>query len=159
LEALWKSYGGVCAYLSIYLEEGVATKTVDHYKSKSKEPFKAYEWDNYRLAELSINRDKGEEVVLDPFTLKENTFYLYFSIGEIYPNPSLNSTDRQSAIKTIKYLKLNNPKRCNMRYNRWRKYREMIEAGISDEAAKLLEHHFREEAPFVHYEAQRQGLL
>jgi 5-methylcytosine-specific restriction endonuclease McrA len=67
LEQLHSKYGGVCAYVCVYIERISGTPSADHFVPKSADLKQAYEWDNYRLACLRMNARKNNyEDVLDP---------------------------------------------------------------------------------------------
>lgn len=155
--ALWRnciprlhsSYGGVCAYLSIYLEMETGAVTVDHFRPKSLVPALAYEWKNFRLCSLGANRRKGDFLdVLDPIGLAADTFLLDLGTGAIWPNPGLSLADASAALATIKRLKLDPPGCRKMRAGRFSVYLQNKDAAF-----------LKANSPFVWYEANRQGLL
>lgn len=148
-EALWRAYGGICAYLAIYFEWVTGAASTDHFVAKSKNAGQAYEWSNYRLSCLSPNRNKNKyDDVLDPIGLAADTFVLNLVSGKISPNPSLDHATAVLANKTIKRLKLDSPEHNHMRQHHYNKY-------LRHKDSRTL----RETSPFVWYEAQRQGLL
>lgn len=149
-EEMHVCYNNICAYLGIRLENATGGSTVDHYFPKKKYPCLAYEWINYRLADSNVNSRKGDyEDVLDPFFVESDWFRMDFFIGHIYPNPSLSKKLMTNIQNTIDRLKLDNEA---LRKRRIRYYDEYINRDIS--ASK-----FRRDAPFVWFEADRQGLL
>ena len=77
LDELHLEYGGVCAYLAIYIERATGAASADHFVAKSSsEAYLVYEWSNYRLACLAMNaRKRAFDDVLDPFYLPENVFH------------------------------------------------------------------------------------
>lgn len=152
---LHTEYDGVCAYLCVYIERVLGAASVDHFVAKSPKPGLAYEWSNYRLACLGENRKKGVKDVLDPFTLKPETFLLELTTGRIYPNPSLNPPQREAAKKTIAALGLDEEDVRALRYRRYSDYLAIRGAQPNPELEKCL----RRDSPFLWYEAQRQGLL
>jgi len=149
LEPLWEAYSGVCAYLAIFIEPIVSEATIDHFIPKSQNAGKAYEWGNFRLAILHVNRLKGEHVdVCDPMAIGQETFLLNLLSGEIFPNPSLTKEECVLAQNTIKRLHLDSPKHNRMRAERFSEY---IAAKNEEKLQRL--------SPFIWYEAKRQGLL
>lgn len=149
LDDLHRSYGGVCAYLSIFIER-VTGVSVDHYVPISRRVDLAYEWSNYRLACLTMNARKRDfESVLDPFSLPPETFHLELVTGRIYPNPALSGPDAKEAQDTIDRLKLDNSGNRELRARRYQDYRE----------SHLPEDYLRRHSPFIWFEAGRQGLL
>ena len=111
-------------------------------------PTQAYEWDNYRLACLGINRKKGTQTILDPIGLRPQSFFIEFSDGRIYPNPNYEEAYRKQCIKTIKSLDLNSASNREMRSRHFDEYRNG-EVSLS---------HLRKYSPFVYAEIIRQNL-
>lgn len=82
--------------------------SVDHFAPKTKFPRQAFEWRNYRLCLDRINGYKGEhEVLLDPFAIQPNTFYLDFANLFVTPNKEQMDIMVQRAQRTIDLLRLN----------------------------------------------------
>lgn len=148
---LYREYNGICAYLAVHFERTTGAGSVDHFAAKSRVKLSdAYEWDNYRLVCLSLNRNKREfDDVLDPFQLAVETFHLELVTGRIFPNPSYSATSRRHAEKTIRRLHLDDP---NPREMRARHYQEYCEGEYTNQ-------YLQRRSPFVWYEANRQGLL
>lgn len=149
LPELHRVYGGICAYLAIFFEQATGTATTDHFVAKSKEMGRAYDWANFRLACLAMNRQKGIHEVLDPFELDPDTFRLELSTGEIFPNPHLPEETQLAARMTITHLKLDEPTHREMRA---RHFHECT-------SGKVSESFLARYSPFVHLEASRQNLL
>ncbi|MCW8206724.1 hypothetical protein D8B24_06615 [Verminephrobacter aporrectodeae subsp. tuberculatae] len=150
LPDLHQAYGGVCAYLGIFLERVVGGGSVDHFIAKSTHAGLAYEWSNYRLACSRMNSRKREySDVLDPFSMAPDLFFLELASGRIYPNPDLDAPQMRRVKKTIKRLDLDDPL-CRDLRTRW--YQDYLEHSLP---AVYL----KEKSPFVWYEADRQGLL
>src|SRR5690606_6278055 len=108
LPDIWCAYNSVCAYSCqwIPLEQGSAS--VDHFVPKSVDPFRAYEWDNYRLAASKMNAKKGDATdVVDPFELSPMSFHLLFPSMLIKPNPALSEERQRELWATIERLDLN----------------------------------------------------
>lgn len=146
---LWEAYGGVCAYLAIFFEFAIGASSTDHFIAKSRNAGGAYEWDNYRLACLAMNRNKNKfDDILDPVTMAPETFFLNFVTGEIEPNPELHPNQKKLAEKTINRLKLNSAVNNKMRADRATQYfHGMVSLDF-----------LQRQSPFVYYEVVRQGL-
>jgi uncharacterized protein (TIGR02646 family) len=156
LDDLHTSYGGVCAYLCIYVERCAGGASTDHFVAKSKRADLAYEWSNYRFACSMMNSRKRDfEDVLDPFSLAPDTFRLELSLGRIYPNPDLPEPDREAARGTIMRLDLDHDRCREMRRRRWHDY----VAARGPIKNPPLEDQLRCYSPFVWLEARRQELL
>lgn len=150
LTALHKAYGGVCAYLCVFVERGTGGMSVDHFVAKSALAGLAYEWSNYRLACTTMNSRKREfDDVLDPFEVPHGWFHLELTTGRIFPNPDLDNTNYSLVEQTIKRLGLDAPLHREMRV-RW--FDEYLRE-------PLPEDYLRKKSPLVWAEANRQGLL
>lgn len=95
------------------------------------------------------SRKRDFSDVLDPFTMLDDTFYLDFSAGSIYPNPALTATAKQEADDTLKRLKLDDTECRTARIEYYNEYK----------AGNISSDYFRRMSPFVWKEANRQGLL
>lgn len=147
---LWRAYRGVCAFLCIYFEWPLGAQSTDHFIPKSSNAGSAYEWANYRLSCLGMNRIKNKfDDVMDPFEIKQDTFVLNLASGEIKPGDAQPDDIKAKATETIRRLKLDDPETNRMRAERYGDYCR------GDVSADYLARH----SPFVWYEAQRQGLL
>lgn len=145
----WEAYQGVCAYLCIYFEWSLGAQSTDHFIAKSSHAGQAYEWSNYRLCCLGINRRKHQyDDLLDPFAIQPDTFVLNLVSGEIQPNMTLPHLIQEKAWTTIDRLGLNDPYNKRMRAERYEDYLK----GVPDWKLK-------KESPFIWYEARRQNLL
>lgn len=150
LDDLHESYGGVCAYLCIYIERMTGGGSVDHFVAKSSQAALAYDWDNYRLACSKMNARKNKyDDVLDPFTLEAGTFHLELVTGRIYPNPDLSPADAELAQATIDRLKLDD---AGSRELRVRRLDEFLNNDVTSTFLKR-------NAPFLWSEASRLNLL
>ncbi len=49
LPALREAYGGICAYVCVYVPRVVGAPSVEHFVPKSLHLNQAYEWNNYRF--------------------------------------------------------------------------------------------------------------
>ncbi|MCX7049845.1 MAG: hypothetical protein NTX50_30725 [Candidatus Sumerlaeota bacterium] len=155
-KALWKAYGGVCAYLCIYFEWALGAHSVDHFIAQSKSAGLAYEWSNYRLSCLGANRRKNRfDDILDPFRIAPETFVLNLACGNISPNPVLPAALKKKAEDTIRRLKLDDPENNNMRAEHFGNCCALDSSGNPIWSPEYL----KMKSPFVWYEARRQGLL
>lgn len=150
LDELHAAYGGVCAYLAIFIERVAGATSVDHFQPMASSPLKlAYEWSNYRLCSSGLNGRKGLKRILDPFHLRPDTFRLELVSGRIFPSPDLPPKLLQDAQATLSALRLDDP---YCRELRARRVDEYIRREVSAD-------YLRRTAPFVYFELQRQGLL
>lgn len=149
LRQLHRKYDGVCAYLCIYIEVPAKGHSVDHFVPKSHDVALAYRWSNYRLASFGLNARKRDFTdVMDPFTIAPDTFYINFSNGRIYPNPSLPRNVSAKAQATIKRLNLDSYECREMRRGHFDEYN--LRGMPLDILARR--------SPFVWREIVRQGL-
>lgn len=145
---LWDAYSGVCAYLAIYYRFGTGASSVDHFVPKSQDRNLTYEWDNYRLSCLKLNRDKNAKNILDPFKLHQNSFFINFLDGSVYPNPNEDPAYQKDCQNTIDALDLNNQNHCDMRIEHYTYYKN------KDFTLSFL----KKKSPFVYCEIIRQNL-
>jgi hypothetical protein len=149
LPDLYEAYGGICAYSAEWIPLEVGVATVDHFEPKAIAPSLAYEWTNFRLASLKLNSRKSTFTdVVDPFTLSDNFFILDFPSLLIKPGQDLSESDKVKATNTIDRLKLNGENSIKSRL-RW--VRDYCIYGLPLS-------YIQENAPFVGYELERQGL-
>ncbi len=120
---LWEAYQGICAYLCIYFEWPLGAQSTDHFIAKSRLAGQVYEWSNYRLSCLGMNRAKNRfDDILDPFEIAADTFVLNLATGEIRANPELLSMVQKQAQATIERLKLDAPENNKMRASHFEDY-------------------------------------
>ena len=137
----------VCAFSGMRLEP-TADVTVDHMVPKSRNWRLVYEWRNYRLACLRMNRKKREYTdVLDPFCIDDDWFVMDIVECRVYPAPSLDASRKQSVAATITRLGLNDLDWCERRRRHVEYYRQ-------HRILEIVEELF----PFVAKEIQRIGL-
>ena len=149
LQELHRAYGGICAYLGVYVEQVVGGATVDHYLSKKAHPGLAYEWTNYRFSSAVMNSRKGEETdVLDPFTLAPDLFHLDLLTGAIRPRIDEDHPLFSAVRATIERLRLDEENCRKLRRKFYLDYRAGMPLAL-----------LRRDAPFVYQEAVRQGRL
>ena len=146
LENLFVAYDRMCAYTT---RELVKTGSVDHFRPKSKYPYLAYEWDNYRLARQAINTRKGDsEEVVDPFEVREGWFTLELPSCLIKPGTGLAKDTRKAVNATINVLGLNQDEklveeRCRL----------LVSLADGHITLEYLDRHY----PFLSLEVNRQG--
>ena len=136
----------VCAFSGKRIEP-TADVTVDHMVPKSRNWRLVYEWRNYRLACLRMNRKKWDYTVLDPFCIDDDWFVMDIVECRVYPAPSLDASRKQSVAATITRLGLNDLDWCESRRRHVEEYRQ-------HRILEIVEGQF----PFVAKEIQRIGL-
>lgn len=140
-----RAYKSICAYSSLWLLPHEKA-TIDHYVPKSDNPSLAYEWSNFRLANLWINSCKHTyNDVLDPFTIGDDWFILDFTTFLIKPNPDLPKQLEETVLTTIERLKLN--------HNDYIESRQFWFDSFKNDTTKLSK-----KAPFIAYEIERQRI-
>ena len=157
LEPYWREclgelhdrYGGVCAYVSIYIDRVTGSRTVDHFIAKSSAIEHAYHWSNFRLACGKINGRKGIfDDLLDPFEIKKGTFHLNLLTGAIFPNPALLQPLKDQAQTTIDRLGLDDADCRSDRLEFFDDYRKK----------EITDSYLRKKCPFVWFEVHRQKM-
>lgn len=143
------TYDRICAYASLRIAPITGAQSVDHFAPKSRAPADTYEWTNYRLACSKMNARKNNFTdVLDPFTLRANTFELDILTGGIRPAPGVVGADLDIADATVKRLGLDDGE---MRAARLEIINYYLEGHISEQ--RLLC-----ESPFIWSELRRMGV-
>jgi len=148
VHALHRLYDGICAYTCIYL---LPPANVDHFLPKSKYPYLAYEWSNYRLTSERTNQRKGEkEGILDPFIVQRGWFTLDFPSCLVETSAAIPSIYSQQAGDTIDILKLNDDdalvqERCDI-------IMEYVDGSVN---LRFLQRRY----PFIAVEIVRQNLV
>ena len=134
----------MCAFSGMRISP-TADYTVDHMVPKSRDWRLVYEWCNFRLACLPMNRRKREHTdVLDPFCIEDDWFEM--DIVE-FPGTSLDASGTRNVAATINRLRLNDLDWCETRRRHVEHYREH----------KML-HIVESLFPFVAKEIRRLGL-
>ncbi len=148
---LHAAYGGVCAYLCVFIEVAIGGATVDHFVPKASSAARLiYEWSNYRLACSRMNqRKRASRDVLDPFRMTRGTFRLELVTGRVFPRPGLSRSQALRARSTIERLRLDD---AECRDLRARHYQDYCERRYDSDFLSRY-------SPFVWAEAKRQGLL
>lgn len=147
---LYKAYRGICNFSCHWIPPDTGSKTIEHFKPKSKHPKLAYEWSNFRLMCGTLNgRKKDFEDVLDPFVINDDAFIIQFPSLLVKSYPGLPPTDEKSAEDTIKRLRLNDAGTCLQARHDW--LRPYCEGEVNFD---FLQRH----APFLARELKRQKL-
>jgi uncharacterized protein (TIGR02646 family) len=121
LPELRTAYSEICAFCACWIpfDQG----SVDHFEPKSVNPKRAYEWDNYRLAQEKINNNKGESTdVLDPFHIQSGWFVLDATTFFVKTNAGLPQNVTHAVNKTIAILQLNSNALVKLRYTVLKEY-------------------------------------
>ena len=145
---LHRLYDGICAYTCTYL---LPPASIDHFLPKSKYPYLAYEWSNYRLTSDRTNQRKGEkEGILDPFIVQRGWFTMDFPSCLVQTSTNIPEAYTQQAEDTIEILKLNDDDtlvqdRCDI-------IMEYVDGSVS---LQFLHKRY----PFVAIEIVRQDLI
>jgi hypothetical protein len=145
----YDAYQRICAYSAHWIPP-TANPNIDHYIPKSVNKDLAYEWSNYRLAcPLANTLKRDYQDVVDPFTLKKESFFLDFPSLLISVNPTLEVKEIAELERTIQRLKLNSDNFVNERSN-WLQPYCLEKADFS---------FLKRRAPFIAYELERQDLV
>ena len=149
LSDMVSAYGDICAYYCFAIGTGTSgVAEIDHFLPKSQRPDLAYEWSNFRLASKWANAAKADRSVLDPFSLRPDSFRILFVTGEIIPSPDLPEEYASECRKAIKILKLDRPE---LRKRRTDDFDDFIHGRIAIER-------LQRESPFVACELKRLGI-
>lgn len=144
---LRQRYKEVCAFSGMRIHP-TADFTVDHMVPKSRDWRLVYEWCNYRLACMRMNRKKREYTdVLDPFHVHNAWFVMDIVEFRVHPDASLDAYRKQSVAATINRLGLNDLDWCETRRRHVEYYRRHRILQIVDD-----------QFPFVAKEIRRLGL-
>ena len=147
---LLASYHRICSYLCLYIPRGTGARSVDHMVPKSTAWYRAYEWDNYRLACSLMNSRKRDAVyVLDPFEVEDGWFVLELVAFQVLPADGLADPTATAVEDTIKRLRLNDGECCAAR----EKY------AVDYWSEHVTFDYVRRHAPFVANELRRQNRL
>jgi len=121
-----------CSYCGIYpLMQNVGSRSIDHFKPKSKFPELAFEWTNlFVVCEdcQKIKKDSYPQIEpIKPDNL-EYDFDYWFEINWknnfIEPNKIRNDTEKNIAQTTIEWLGLNKGFRPKIRFEELKKYKK-----------------------------------
>jgi len=150
LDDLIDAYGGMCAYLGVYMERTAGCPTVDHYIPLSRDCGKAYDWSNYRLCSLHVNSSKRDWDVVDPFGRIDGWFRLNLYTYKVEPGPKAGECSPDRMERTLSILNL--PKCVKGRGEYLKRY-----WGVK--GTKLPLEELRRYAPFVAAELRDQNML
>jgi hypothetical protein len=156
LPEMCRLYGRVCAYLGMRIHEATGQPSVDHFVAKSVDPRLAYEWSNFRLAALTVNRSKKAMVAfVDPCGIGAGWIHLDFVTYEVRWRGPDAAVSAAAVANTLKVL--NEPTFCAARQSDHGWY-----LGIPDDEGQPREQRtfawLQHESPFVAAELIRQGL-
>ena len=103
-DALAEGFGQRCGYLGMYITSG----HVDHYRPLSKHRELAYEWDNYRYVDGTINQCKGSLGVelLDPHEVEDGWFAVELPSLQMRITERVPESLRARASFTLERLRL-----------------------------------------------------
>lgn len=150
LPEMRKAYGGLCAYLAMYIEPATGASSVDHVVPRARSWQLVYEWSNYRLAAARINSKKRDlELVLDPFAIRPGLFALELVSFQVVPGLDAKGSALGDVDATIELLGLNHFECCKQRGEYIQSY----------EAGEIVLSYLERRAPFIAQELRRQGQL
>ena len=150
LPEMRENYRSICNYSATWIPHSTGQHSIDHFKDKHTYPEEAYNWDNFRYVSGRFNIRKGTKIILDPFLLPKETFFIDFRNFHIIINPDLQDQNTiDLARDTIKFLKFNSdPLLIEERSSYFFDYKEQF---ISFDYLERV-------SPFIAYEINRQGL-
>lgn len=144
------AYKGICAYFCCYVYPTTGAGSTDHFVPKSKARAVAYAWSNYRFACSRMNsRKRDASDVLDPFTVPDGWFELYFPTMRVRPGKGLTGPNLKAVRASIKRLKLNSEECRRERAEYWDDYN----------AGRITGNQLVRRAPMIALEGVRQGVL
>lgn len=147
---LYKLYNGVCAYTGQWFPLTLTDASVDHFLPKSKYPKLAYEWTNYRLTTIKINRRKDQFLLeIDPFRIKNGWFQLDIPSCLLKPNSLLSEQLKSKIKKVIDILKLNDDDRM---------VQERADTLLDYANGNINFEFLKKRYPFLAFEIARQNL-
>lgn len=147
-EQLYQAYGGVCAYSGEWFSRTTTTVSVDHFYPKDSHQKKAYEWDNYRLTTQVMNAYKGNNIILDPFDIKNGDFVIDFPSCLVKPKDDMSPAEKDKVKSTIQILHLNYEDQVSRRLD------IIVDYTHGNISRSFLEKKY----PFIAEELNRQGL-
>ncbi len=142
-------YKKICAYSAEWIPSD--EKSIDHFIPRSQDKNLAFEWNNFRLCFEILNQNKGSQIILDPFSIKENWFVIDFDTYLIKSNRQLDAALRETIYDTVNNkLKLNDDIFLYRRIKWIHAYYKGTPATIDG---------LKKKAPFIAYELERQNLV
>ena len=120
--ALADGFSNRCGYGAMWIASG----TVDHFVSVNADKTKAYEWDNYRFSDGSINSVKNKtETILDPFDVEDGWFEILLPSMQLIMTDAVPPRFQEQARHTIERLKLRDHETLLRQRREWyRMYQE-----------------------------------
>ena len=149
LNDLRMAYDGICAYSATWIPHATGSHSVDHFTSKDLSPHLAYEWSNFRYASGRFNSRKGNQIILDPFLIRQGWFQINFNNMFIKPASDLGAQLERQVLNTIKILHLNSDDKL-IEERIW--FVDLLNKG------EISFDHMKHQAPFIAFEMERQGL-
>lgn len=150
IDEMRTAYGGLCAYLAMYIEPATGNTTIDHVVPRSQDWRLVYEWSNYRLAAALINSKKGAlALALDPFAIRPGMFGLEYLSMKVVAGPAAKKNELREVDETISTLGLNH-KDCVAQRSAYVHFYQAKEIALS---------YLTRRAPFLASELRRQGKL
>lgn len=151
---LENAYNHICCYVGMRINNSLKDpkhRSVEHFVPKSKDPWLAYEWSNYRLACVKANNTRQSKDVIDPFLVGPDDFRLDLYSGELFPNTDLPQEKQKLIQETIDKIELND--------SYWTKSRQLyyiyyLEKSKTISITKAKEY-LKENAPIVLAELER----
>ena len=135
---LRQAFRGLCAYCAMWVMNG----QTDHFVpvamlKQQKQDLLAYEWDNYRYADGSLNGRKSKHIVLDPFTVNDEWFEISLPSLQLLLTDKLPAEKREIAEFTVKQLGLQDGEvvvRCRREWFKLYQERKLTLEGLKDRA-------------------------
>ena len=129
----------LCAYTVMRVEQG----TVDHFVSCDEDRSRAYEWDNYRLAQQWLNSSKSNvpgSAILDPFLVCDEWFEIHLPSLQLVLTDAVPDGVLAKARYTLKRLKLVNGEQVVSQRQSWLRLYESGKLSLAGlrEVAPLL---------------------
>ena len=118
-----------CSFCDHYPMGAAATRTIEHFRPKSKHPLLSHTWHNLFLC-CNACQEKGDDFdrkLLKPDQVSysfEKYFWLDTHDWKLKPNPTANNLDKERAAITIQLYKLNINERRNAREVEFRKFKD-----------------------------------
>lgn len=127
---LHEAFHGMCAYCVMVVMKGAMDHfiPVAHLKKKGEDEL-IYEWSNFRYAECVINQKKHDQIVMDPFEVRDDWFEILLPSLQLVTTDRIPKAKRKKAAFTIKRLGLRDGE-VVIRFRR--KWFEMYQSGMLD---------------------------
>lgn len=145
-----RAYQSICAYCATWIPHSTGSHSIDHFIPKSRVAALAYEWSNFRYVSARFNSRKGTQTIVDPLVIAPGSFVLDFTTFLILPNPELPPDQKEEIRRTIEILRLNDDE--DLVVERQTYFTDFQQNHTTFE-------HLQRRAPFIAYEALRQGYV